>query len=186
MSENAELLWGARFKAAPAASLTALSRSPDYYFALAPYDLAGCRAHARELARAGLLSADELDTMLAAIDALDADYRAGQLQPIAADEDVHTFIERALTERLGALGGKLRAGRSRNDQTVNDLRLYLRDNGRKLVSALLQLQQALVTQAAQHTDSVAPGFTICSRRSRLCLAISCWRMPNPSRVTSSV
>ena len=159
MSENAELLWGARFKAAPAASLTALSRSPDYYFALAPYDLAGCRAHARELARAGLLSADELDTMLAAIDALDADYRAGQLQPIAADEDVHTFIERALTERLGALGGKLRAGRSRNDQTVNDLRLYLRDNGRKLVSALLQLQQALVTQAAQHTDSVAPGFT---------------------------
>ena len=159
MSENAELLWGARFKAAPAASLTALSRSPDYYFALAPYDLAGCRAHARELARAGLLSADELDTMLAAIDALDADYRAGLLQPIAADEDVHTFIERALTERLGALGGKLRAGRSRNDQTVNDLRLYLRDNGRKLVSALLQLQQALVTQAAQHTDSVAPGFT---------------------------
>ncbi|MGK3137165.1 argininosuccinate lyase [Pantoea trifolii] len=159
MSDNAELLWGARFKAAPAASLTALSRSPDYYFALAPYDLAGCRAHTRELARGDLLSADELGTMLDAIDALDADYRAGELHPIAADEDVHTFIERALTERLGALGGKLRAGRSRNDQTVNDLRLYLRDNGRKVVSALLALQQALVEQAAQHTESVAPGFT---------------------------
>ncbi|MFH8133900.1 argininosuccinate lyase [Pantoea osteomyelitidis] len=159
MSDNAELLWGARFKAAPADTLTTLSRSPDYYFALAPYDLAGCRAHARELARAGLLSNDELATMLVAVDALDADFRAGLIAPIAADEDVHTFIERALTERLGALGGKLRAGRSRNDQTVNDLRLYLRDNGRKLVSALLQLQQALVDQAAQHQQSIAPGFT---------------------------
>ena len=159
MSDNAELLWGARFKAAPADTLTTLSRSPDDYFALAPYDLAGCRAHARELARAGLLSNDELATMLVAVDALDADFRAGLIAPVAADEDVHTFIERALTERLGALGGKLRAGRSRNDQTVNDLRLYLRDNGRKLVSALLQLQQALVDQAAQHQESIAPGFT---------------------------
>ena len=159
MSDNAELLWGARFKAAPADTLTALSRSPDYYFALAPYDLAGCRAHARELMRAGLLSDDELATMLVAVDALDVDFRAGLIAPVTADEDVHTFIERALTERLGALGGKLRAGRSRNDQTVNDLRLYLRDNGRKLVSALLQLQQALVDQAAQHQESIAPGFT---------------------------
>ena len=108
MSDNAELLWGARFKAAPAASLTALSRSPDYYFALAPYDLAGCRAHARELARGDLLSSEELHTMLAAIDALDADYRAGNLHPIAADEDVHTFIERALTERLGPLAQVVR------------------------------------------------------------------------------
>ncbi|KAA9000447.1 argininosuccinate lyase [Affinibrenneria salicis] len=159
MSDNTELLWGARFKAAPAETLTELSRSPDYYFALAPYDLAGCKAHAKELTRAGLLTDIELQAMLAAIDQLDDDYRAGKVAPIPADEDVHTFVERVLTERLGALGGKLRAGRSRNDQTVNDLRLYLRDNGRRVVSALLQLQQALVTQAEQHVNSVAPGFT---------------------------
>ncbi len=159
MSDTADRLWGARFKTAPASALTALSRSPEYYFALAPYDLAGCRAHAHELERAGLLSAAETVEMIAAIDQLDADYRAGQVHPIAADEDVHTFIERELTERLGALGGKLRAGRSRNDQTVNDLRLYLRDNARSIVSALLELQQALVQQAEQHIDTIAPGFT---------------------------
>lgn len=159
MSDNVELLWGARFNAAPAAALTALSRSPEHYFALAPYDLAGCRAHARELQRAGLLDETETAQMLAAIDQLDADFRAGAAAPIAADEDVHTFIERALTERLGALGGKLRAGRSRNDQTVNDLRLYLRDNGRKVVDSLLALQDALVAQAQQHLNTLAPGFT---------------------------
>ncbi|WP_226571609.1 argininosuccinate lyase [Mangrovibacter yixingensis] len=159
MSENAERLWGARFKSAPAASLSALSRSPEHYFSLAPYDLAGCRAHARELERAGLLTSSELSAMLAAIDKLDQDFRAGLVSPIIDDEDVHTFIERVLVERLGELGGKLRAGRSRNDQTVNDLRLYLRDNGRRVASALLELQQALMGQAAQHIHSVAPGFT---------------------------
>lgn len=159
MSDKSELLWGARFKAAPAASLTALSRSPEYYFALAPYDFAGCRAHAGELFRGNLLSEQELSQMLKAIDALDTEFRDGQLHPVPADEDVHTFVERALTERLGPLGGKLRAGRSRNDQTVNDLRLYLRDNGRKVVSSLLELQRSLTELAAQHSDTIAPGFT---------------------------
>lgn len=159
MSDRADRLWGARFKSAPAAALTALSRSPEHYFALAPYDLAGCRAHAHELERAGLLTPVETVTMIAAIDQLDADYRDGKIAPIAADEDVHTFIERVLTERLGSLGGKLRAGRSRNDQTVNDLRLYLRDHVRKITSALLALQQALLAQAQQHINTIAPGFT---------------------------
>jgi argininosuccinate lyase len=159
MSDSADRLWGARFKTPPAAALTALSRSPEYYFALAPYDLAGCRAHAHELQRAGLLTAEETGHMTAAIDQLDLDYRAGKVDPIAADEDVHTFIERVLTERLGALGGKLRAGRSRNDQTVNDLRLYLRDNVRNITTALLALQKALIFQADQHTHTLAPGFT---------------------------
>ncbi|GME37336.1 argininosuccinate lyase [Pantoea agglomerans] len=157
-STNAAL-WGARFKSAPDASLTTLSRSPEYYFSLAPYDLAGCRAHAHELERAGLLSADETVKMVAAIDQLDSDFREGRVAPSHADEDVHTFIERELLARLGALGGKLRAGRSRNDQTANDLRLYLRDNARKIVAQLLQLQQSLVSQAEQHTNTIAPGFT---------------------------
>jgi argininosuccinate lyase len=159
MSQPVDRLWGARFKQPPAPALSALSRSPDYYFALAEYDLEGCRAHAFELQRAGLLDDQETALMVAAITQLAVDYRAGVITPIENDEDVHTFIERALTERLGELGGKLRAGRSRNDQTANDLRLYLRDNGRKIVAALLQLQQALVKQAELHIHTLAPGFT---------------------------
>lgn len=159
MSENDTRLWGARFKQAPAAALTALSRSPEYYFSLAPYDIAGCRAHAHELQRAGLLTAEETAQMIAALDTLNEAFRRGEVQPVAADEDVHTFIERELTERLGSLGGKLRAGRSRNDQTANDLRLYLRDHARKIVTELLALQEALVAQAELHLNTPAPGFT---------------------------
>ncbi|WP_413737423.1 argininosuccinate lyase [Sodalis sp. RH21] len=159
MPHPVDRLWGARFNSGPAAALSALSRSPDAYFALAAYDLAGCRAHAYELRRAGLLDERETALMVEAIAGLADDYRQGLAQPSADDEDVHTFIERMLTERLGELGGKLRAGRSRNDQTANDLRLYLRDNARKIVSALLELQTALVAQAQRHIDSVAPGFT---------------------------
>ncbi len=159
MPHPVDRLWGARFNSGPAAALSALSRSPDAYFALAAYDLAGCRAHAYELRRAGLLDERETALLVEAIARLADDYRQGLAQPSADDEDVHTFIERMLTERLGELGGKLRAGRSRNDQTANDLRLYLRDNARKIVSALLELQTALVGQAQRHIDSVAPGFT---------------------------
>ncbi len=159
MSHPIERLWGARFKRGPVAALSALSRSPDAYFSLAAYDLAGCRAHAFELQRAGLLSESETGLLVAAIAQLSADYQAGRILPSVDDEDVHTFIERVLTERLGALGGKLRAGRSRNDQTANDLRLYLRDNVRKITRALLALQAALISQAQRHIDSIAPGFT---------------------------
>ncbi|MCG5213183.1 argininosuccinate lyase [Streptosporangium sp. KLBMP 9127] len=136
-----------------------LSRAPDSYFRLAPYDLAGSRAHVIELQRAGILDGAETSRLLAELDRLDEDLRAGLVVPIASDEDVHTFLERVLVERLGPLGGKLRAGRSRNDQTANDLRLYLRDHVRKLVVALGDLQDALVAQARRHTGTAAPGFT---------------------------
>ncbi|WP_192459039.1 argininosuccinate lyase [Musicola keenii] len=159
MAKSSDLLWGARFKNPPAESLTTLSRSPDYYFSLAPYDLAGCRAHAHELQRAGLLTEAETRQIIDALATLDDDFRAGKTQPVWGDEDVHTFIERELTERLGAVGGKLRAGRSRNDQTANDLRLYLRDSVRQITRRLLALQAALVKQSEQHVETLAPGFT---------------------------
>jgi argininosuccinate lyase len=152
-------LWGARFKSEPSAALRALSRSDPSFFRLVPYDLAGSRAHARELHRAGILTAVELDRLLVAIDQVGRDYASGDLQPTEADEDVHTFLERVLTTRLGALGGKLRAGRSRNDQAANDLKLYLRDRARTIVSAVLELQVALVQQAQAHTETLSSGFT---------------------------
>jgi argininosuccinate lyase len=104
-------LWGARFKSEPSAALKALSRSDPSFFRLVPYDLAGSRAHARELQRAGILQAAELAQLLTTIDQLEREFLAGELQPSDADEDVHTFLERVLTLRLGAIGGKLRAGR---------------------------------------------------------------------------
>lgn len=159
MTQATDRLWGARFKSGPSAALSALSRCPERYFRLTPYDLAGSRAHARELQRAGLLDESETRRMLEALDCIGDDFREGRIQPTLDDEDVHTFIERLLTERLGALGGKLRAGRSRNDQTANDLRLFLRDHARTIAVDVLALQTALVEQAEQHVESICPGFT---------------------------
>jgi argininosuccinate lyase len=152
-------LWGGRFAGGPAEALARLSVSVQFDWRLAPYDLAASRAHARVLARAGLLDADELGRMLAALDDLESACAAGSFRPTIEDEDVHTALERGLLERLGTLGGKLRAGRSRNDQVATDLRLYLRDHARGVAARLVELADALVEQAERHIDTPAPGFT---------------------------
>ncbi len=152
-------LWGGRFTGGPAEALARLSLSVHFDWRLAPYDLAASRAHARILAGAGLLDADELGRMLAALDDLEAACASGDFRPTVDDEDVHTALERGLLERLGALGGKLRAGRSRNDQVATDLRLYLRDHARGVAARLVELADALVEQAGRHVDTPAPGMT---------------------------
>jgi argininosuccinate lyase len=152
-------LWGGRFEGGPAEALARLSVSVHFDWRLAPYDLLASQAHARVLHRAGLLDADELARMLAALDELRREVADGSFRPRVEDEDVHTALERGLLEKLGGLGGKLRAGRSRNDQVATDLRLYLRDHARLLVQRLADLEQALVDQAGQHLDTPAPGMT---------------------------
>jgi argininosuccinate lyase len=152
-------LWGGRFADGPSEAMAALSLSTHFDWRLAPYDLLQTRAHARVLHGAGLLDAGELAAVLAAIEALARDVATGAFAPIPADEDVHTAIERGLVERLGVLGGKLRAGRSRNDQVATDFRLFLRDHARVLAIALVDLQSALLDQSEHHVDSAAPGFT---------------------------
>ncbi|HEY4626480.1 MAG TPA: argininosuccinate lyase, partial [Blastococcus sp.] len=152
-------LWGGRFGGGPSPAMAALSKSTDVDWRLAPYDLAGSRAHARVLHRAGLLTDDELERMIGALTELSAEVRAGTFVPIQSDEDVHEALERGLTEKLGALGGKLRAGRSRNDQVATDLRLYLRHHVRALVAELSSLEFALVGLAERYQDVAAPGMT---------------------------
>jgi argininosuccinate lyase len=152
-------LWGARFEGGPAAALAALSVSVHFDWRLAPYDLLGSRAHARVLHRAGLLDDDELAAMLEAIADLDAACQSGEFAPTVADEDVHTALERGLIERLGPLGGKLRAGRSRNDQVATDLRLFLRAHVRLLVQRVAELETALIDVANRHKEAPAPGMT---------------------------
>ena len=152
-------LWGGRFAGGPAEALARLSTSVHFDWRLAPYDLLASRAHARVLHRAGLLDDDEVERMLAALASLDRDAAAGAFRPRVEDEDVHTALERGLLERLGTLGGKLRAGRSRNDQVATDLRLYLRDHARDVVRRVVELQEALMHQAKLNETVVAPGLT---------------------------
>jgi len=159
MTEDTLRLWGGRFASGPSDAMAALSRSVHVDWRLAPYDLLQTRAHARVLARAGLLTPDELIGVEAAIDECAAGIASGAIVPTDADEDVHTAIERELVERLGDLGGKLRAGRSRNDQVATDFRLYLRDAAREIACATLDLVAALQRQARTHVGTAAPGFT---------------------------
>ncbi len=152
-------LWGGRFESGPAEALARLSVSVQFDWRLAQYDLLASTAHARVLHKAGLLTDTELARMLAALDELGRDCREGRFRPAASDEDVHTALERGLLERVGALGGKLRAGRSRNDQVATDLRLYLRDHARLVAARLVELEHALLGQAERHLATPAPGLT---------------------------
>ncbi|MDX5399894.1 MAG: argininosuccinate lyase, partial [Actinomycetes bacterium] len=114
MTENSKTvagaLWGGRFAGGPSDALAALSRSTHFDWRLAPYDLAGSRAHARVLHRAGLLTADDLDGLLAGLDSLSAKVASGEVLPAGTDEDVHGALERLLIDEVGPeLGGRLRA-----------------------------------------------------------------------------
>jgi argininosuccinate lyase len=159
MNEQSQRLWGGRFATGPADAMAALSASVHFDWRLAVYDLRQSRAHARVLHAARLLSEDELTAIIAVLDSLEADVVAGDFVPQVSDEDVHTALERGLTERLGELGGKLRAGRSRNDQVATDFRLFLRFEARQLAARVIELEEALLAQAERHVDCPAPGFT---------------------------
>ncbi len=154
-------LWGGRFAGGPADALAELSRSTHFDWRLAPYDIAGSIAHAHVLhAGPELLDDDALATMEAALRALLADVRVGAFVPLPEDEDVHTALERGLIERVGPeVGGRLRAGRSRNDQIATLLRMYLRDAAREIAGLLLDVVEAIVAQADQHLGVAMPGRT---------------------------
>src|SRR3954451_6714102 len=157
---NAGKLWGGRFAGGPRPELEALSRSTHFDWRLAGYDLAGSRAHARVLHSAGLLTDAELTGLLDGLDELDRRVREGELVPQESDEDVHGALEAALVELVGAdLGGKLRAGRSRNDQIATLFKVFLRDHGRTIGANVLDLADALADQAERHLGAIMPGRT---------------------------
>ncbi|MFT4289049.1 argininosuccinate lyase [Nocardioides sp.] len=158
-------LWGGRFAGGPAPELEALSRSTHFDWRLALYDLAGSHAHAQALAAAGLLTAAEETELHRGLDALADRFTAGDLLPDPADEDVHGALERLLIEEVGTdVGGKLRAGRSRNDQIATLFRCYLLDHARIVGDLVLDLVDALAAQAEAHLGppgigTVMPGRT---------------------------
>ncbi|HNP11841.1 MAG TPA: argininosuccinate lyase [Mycobacterium sp.] len=160
MSTNEGSLWGARFADGPAPALAALSKSTQFDWVLAPYDIAASKAHAKVLHRAGLLTDEQRDGLLAGLDSLGADVADGSFAPIVTDEDVHGALERGLIDRVGAdLGGRLRAGRSRNDQVATLFRMWLRDAVRRVADGVLEVVAALATQAAAHPTAIMPGKT---------------------------
>ncbi len=153
-------LWGGRFAGGPADALAALSKSTHFDWRLALHDLAGSRAHARVLHQAGLLDDATLDAMLEALEQLRADVESGAFLPAESDEDVHTALERGLIERAGAdVGGRLRAGRSRNDQIATLFRMYLREHARLVGGLVLDVVDALVAQSTRHLGVAMPGRT---------------------------
>ncbi|MEX0868746.1 MAG: argininosuccinate lyase [Nitriliruptoraceae bacterium] len=159
LAAGAGRLWGGRFSAPPADAAWQLGVSTGFDAALWRQDLAGSHAHVDELHRIGVLTADERERLHDALARCAAAFADGTFVFSPTDEDVHGAIERWLVDELGPLGGKLRAGRSRNDQIANDLRLWCRDALDALVGEVTALQRALTEQADAHLDWVAPGYT---------------------------
>jgi argininosuccinate lyase len=153
-------LWGGRFSGGPSPELAALSRSTQFDWELWPYDIAGSHAHAVGLEAVGLLTAEQAAAMHAGLDAVAAKLASGELAPTDADEDVHGALEVALVAEVGAeLGGRLRAGRSRNDQIATLIRLYLLDHAETIRHQVVQLVDAIAGQVEAHPDAVMPGRT---------------------------
>jgi len=160
MTTNEGSLWGGRFADGPAPELAALSRSTHFDWVLAPYDVTASKAHAKVLHKAGLLTDEQRDLLLVGLDSLGADIADGSFTPLLTDEDVHGALERGLIDRVGAdLGGRLRAGRSRNDQVATLLRMWLRDAMRRVADGVFGLIEALTAQAAAHPTAIMPGKT---------------------------
>lgn len=152
-------LWGGRFRKAPDASMMRLSSAAIAHARLIPHDIRGGMAHASALLKEGLLNGAEHTLIVSCLTAIRTECTAGTLAPSAEDEDIHTFVERVLVARIGDTGAKLRAGRSRNDQAANNLKLYLLDESRQIVAGMAALMQAIADQAELHSGSICPGFT---------------------------
>ncbi|MCW2755617.1 MAG: argininosuccinate lyase [Marmoricola sp.] len=153
-------LWGGRFAGGPSPELEALSRSTHFDWRLTPYDLAGSQAHARGLHQAGLLTDAELTELQRGLAVLGDRFAAGDLSPDPADEDVHGALERLLVAEVGPeIGGKLRAGRSRNDQIATLFKVFLRDHARSVSAQVLVLVESLAGQAEAHLGAIMPGRT---------------------------
>ena len=152
-------LWGGRFASGPSPEMALLSCSTHFDWKLARYDLLQTGAHAQVLHRAGLLTQEELLLVDRALENLGVQVASGEFVPNSEDEDVHSALERGLIGLLGDLGGKLRAGRSRNDQVATDFKLYLRDHARLIAKQIIDLQEVFLDQSKLHISTYSPGFT---------------------------
>ena len=170
VQSSAPKTWSQRFESALHPAIAVFNASIGFDIALLEYDLTGSEAHARMLAKTGIISPEEADTLVAGLQQIRAEYRQGQFTPGIEDEDVHFAVEHRLVALVGDVGKKLHTARSRNDQVGTDIRLYLRDQIDQMRAALRQFQTALVDQAASHVETLIPGYTHLQRAQPVSLA----------------
>ena len=152
-------LWSGRFSSGPHPEMVAFTSSTDVDMRLLPYDVAATKAHAHVLAHAGLLDEKDVDAIETVLTRLEEDWTAGKVAPTDADEDVHSLVERVLTDELGDAGRRIHAGRSRNDLVATDLRLWCRDASDEAIRELTELIELLDELAGTHSETLMPGYT---------------------------
>ena len=154
-----EKMWGGRFSESTDPRVDRFTASISEDYRLYQQDIAGSIAHANALTRAGILTKIELKSVIAGLQEIESECAEGGSHFVIPDEDVHMYIERRLTEKVGPLGGKLHTGRSRNDQVALDLKLYLREKITEILNRTVLLQRGLVAQAEKQIDIYLPGYT---------------------------
>jgi argininosuccinate lyase len=169
MAKQAQATWGGRFSAGPAGLMLRFSESVSFDHRLAPFDLAGSKAHSAMLAKVGLITRQERDAIHRGLAAIGREIAAGKFKWQTSLEDVHMNIEQALTKRVPA-AAKLHTARSRNDQVATDVRLYLKAACIELMGALMRAQQAILQVAAKNPDVLIPGYTHLQRAQPVFLA----------------
>jgi argininosuccinate lyase len=151
--------WGGRFSQATDPRVEAFTESISFDARLAPFDIAGSKAHAAMLAAVRLITEAERDALLAGLDEIAAEIARGEFELRTDLEDIHMHVESALIARLGDIGRKLHTGRSRNDQVATDLKLYVRDAIDRVDTLLAEVQKAFVGRCDRDMDVVLPGYT---------------------------
>ena len=159
MSQKTNQQWGGRFSEPTDAFVARFTASVDFDKRLYKHDIQGSVAHARMLAKVGVLTADERDSIIRGLGEIRVEIERGEFNWSVELEDVHMNIEAALTKKIGITGKKLHTGRSRNDQVATDIRLYMRDEIDLILEEISRLQQGLLDLAEQEADTIMPGFT---------------------------
>ena len=162
--------WSQRFETALHPAIARFNASIGFDIALIEYDITGSQAHARMLAKTGIIAPEEGETLVKGLEQVRQEYREGKFQPGIEAEDIHFAVERRLTELVGDVGKKLHTGRSRNDQVGTDTRLYLRDQIEQIRNQVRSFQTVLLALAEQHVDTMIPGYTHLQRAQPLSLA----------------
>ncbi len=168
--QGAAPLWHGRFEQGPADELWAFTVSLPFDRRLAMDDITGSRAHVKGLARVGLISAAEEAAVLDALDHVERELAGGQFQFLVTDEDIHTAVERRVTELAGPPGAKLHTGRSRNDQIATDMRLYTKRELVDVARRVTVLQRTLLNRAKEAGETYVPGYTHLQRAQPVLLA----------------
>lgn len=170
MTSTNSKTWSQRFEKSLHPAIAEFNASIGFDIQLIEYDLTGSVAHAKMLAKTGIISPEEAEQLVSGLEQIRQEYRDGNFNPGVDAEDVHFAVERRLTELVGDVGKKLHTARSRNDQVGTDTRLYLRDQIQQIRQQLVDFQRVLLNLAETHVETFIPGYTHLQRAQPLSLA----------------